>query len=139
MSLVFIKVQHLNPKKWKYHFFWSDMFRLENFSIWQIPVFSQRLADEKSSICCIEFETLEKQCWSYLRNIETAVNNFLQMFRTQSTPIGKIWLNIGICQTLGFPFLKMSPLNTKSSYRLKSYFLNKDSDADETRERTNLR
>jgi hypothetical protein len=24
----------------------------------------------------IEFERLEKQCWSYLRNVETAINHF---------------------------------------------------------------
>jgi hypothetical protein len=36
-------------------------------------VFGKILADEKSRIY-IEFETLEKQCWSFLRNIKTATN-----------------------------------------------------------------
>jgi hypothetical protein len=35
----------------------------------------------------IEFETLEKQYWSYLRNTKTAINYFLQTFRTESTHI----------------------------------------------------
>jgi hypothetical protein len=30
----------------------------------------------------IEFETLEKHCWSYLTNIKTAINYFLQKFCT---------------------------------------------------------
>jgi hypothetical protein len=30
----------------------------------------------------IEFETLGKQCWSYKRNIKTAINYFYKMFRT---------------------------------------------------------
>jgi hypothetical protein len=61
---------------------------------------------------CIEFETLENQCWSHLRNIKTAMNYFYKYF-AHILPIfliGKIWLNIGICQTLGFSILKMSPL-----------------------------
>jgi hypothetical protein len=28
----------------------------------------------------IEFETLENQCWSYLRNIQTAINYFYKHF-----------------------------------------------------------
>jgi hypothetical protein len=35
-----------------------------------------RLADKKSRIQYIEFETLKKQCWPYLRNIKTAKNYF---------------------------------------------------------------
>jgi hypothetical protein len=35
-----------------------------------------RLADKKSSIQYMELETLKKQCWSYLRNIKTAINYF---------------------------------------------------------------
>jgi hypothetical protein len=59
----------------------------------------------------IEFETLEKQCWSYLRNIKTAINYFFYKHFAHNLPIfllDKIWLNIGICQTLGFSILKMS-------------------------------
>jgi hypothetical protein len=32
-------------------------------------------------------KTLEKQCWSYLRNIKTAINYLLQTFHTLSTHI----------------------------------------------------
>jgi hypothetical protein len=63
----------------------------------------------------IEFETLEKQCWSYLRSIKTAINYFFNKHFTLNLPIfliGKIWLNIGIWQTLGFSNLKMFPQKT---------------------------
>jgi hypothetical protein len=46
-----------------------------------------RLADKKSRIPYIEFETLKKQCWSYLRNIKTAINYFLQTFCSKSSQI----------------------------------------------------
>jgi hypothetical protein len=48
-----------------------------------------RLADKKSRIYGIEFETLKKQCWSYLRNINmTAINYFfLQTFCSKSSQI----------------------------------------------------
>jgi hypothetical protein len=46
-----------------------------------------QVADEKSRIYHIEFETLEKQCRSYLRNIKTAINYFSQTFCTLSTLI----------------------------------------------------
>jgi hypothetical protein len=52
----------------------SDIFRLENLSIWQIPVFRYDLL--RRNLGYIEFEMLEKQCWSYLRNIERAINYF---------------------------------------------------------------
>jgi hypothetical protein len=42
------------------------------------PSVPLRVVDEKSRI--IEFETLEKQCWSYLRNIKTAINYFYKHF-----------------------------------------------------------
>jgi hypothetical protein len=54
----------------------------------------------------------KKQCWSYLRNIKTAINYFLQTFRAYNLPIfliGNSWLNIGVCQTQGFSILKMPP------------------------------
>jgi hypothetical protein len=72
----------------------------------------------------IAFETLEKQCCSYLRNIKTAINNFCKPF-AHNLPIffiGELWLNIGICQTLGFSIQKMSPqykIDTAVSNSLK--------------------
>jgi hypothetical protein len=41
-------------------------------SVWQIPVFRYGLLMRNRGY--IEFETLEKQCWSNLRNIKTAIN-----------------------------------------------------------------
>jgi hypothetical protein len=58
----------------------------------------------------IEFKSLEKQCWSYLMNIKTAINYFFYKRFTHKLPTfltGKIWLNIGICQTLKFSSLKI--------------------------------
>jgi hypothetical protein len=49
----------------------SNIFRLENLSVWQIPVFRYGLLMKNRGY--IEFETLKKQCWSYPRNIETAI------------------------------------------------------------------
>jgi hypothetical protein len=49
-------------------------------SVCQIPVFRYGLLMRNRGY--IEFETLEKQCWSYLRIIKTALNYFLQAFRT---------------------------------------------------------
>jgi hypothetical protein len=86
----------------------SDIFRLENRSVWQIPVFRYGLLMRNRG-----YIELEKQCWSYLRNIETAINFFFvyERFAQNLSRIShrKIWLNIGICQTLGFSILKMSP------------------------------
>jgi hypothetical protein len=68
-----------------------------------------RLADEKTGY--IEFQTLDKHSWLYLRNIKTAINYCFYKWCAHNLPIfliGKIWLNIGICQTLGFSILKMS-------------------------------
>jgi hypothetical protein len=79
-----------------------DIFRLENLNVCQLPVFRYGLLMRNRGY--IEFETLEKQCWSYIRNIKTAVNYFYTYF-TDNLPIfliGKIWQNIGICQTLGW-------------------------------------
>jgi hypothetical protein len=53
---------------------------LENLSVWQIPVFRYGLLMRNQGY--IEFETFEKQCCSYLRNIMTAIHYFLQTFRT---------------------------------------------------------
>jgi hypothetical protein len=52
----------------------------------------------------IEFETLEKQCWSYVRNIETPINYFLQ---TKFTHISqkKNLAEQGVFQTLAFSIL----------------------------------
>jgi hypothetical protein len=89
----------------------SDIFRLENLSVWQIPVFRHSLLTRNPGY--IEFEMLEKQWWSYLRNIKTAINYFFYKRYTHNLSLfltGKFWLNIGICQTLGFSILKMSPL-----------------------------
>jgi hypothetical protein len=44
-----------------------DIFRLENLRIWQIPVFRYGLLMQNRGY--IEFEKLEKQCWSCLMNI----------------------------------------------------------------------
>jgi hypothetical protein len=67
----------------------------------------------------MEFETLGKQCWPYLRNIDSnTVKDLLYKCFKHNLPIffkGKIWLNIGICQTLGFSILKMSLLNSGGS------------------------
>jgi hypothetical protein len=57
---------------------------------------------------------MEKQHWSYQRNIKKAINYFYKYF-AHILPIfliGKILLKIGICQTLGFSILKMSPLES---------------------------
>jgi hypothetical protein len=70
---------------------------------------------------------LEKHCRSSLRNIKTAINYFLQMFRTQSTHISdrKIlaehWNST--YSTLGFSILKMSPLYRPLSWWGKSFIL----------------
>jgi hypothetical protein len=93
----------------------SDIFRLENFSVWQIPVFRFGLLMRNRGY--IEFGTMGKQCLSYLRNIKTAINYFLLLHFLHFAPnlpkpiflIEKIWMNIGICQTLGFSILKMPP------------------------------
>jgi hypothetical protein len=63
-------------------FHWSrcDIFRLENLSVWQFLVFCNGLLMRNRGY--IEFETLEKQCWSYLRNIKPATNYILQTFCT---------------------------------------------------------
>jgi hypothetical protein len=45
---------------------------LEKLSVWQIPVFRYGLLMRNRGY--IEFETLEKQRWSYLWNIKTALN-----------------------------------------------------------------
>jgi hypothetical protein len=86
----------------------SDIFRLENLSVWQFPVLRYSLLMRNQGY--IEFETLKKPHWLYLRNTKTAINYLFKRL-THNLPIfltGKIWLNIGICQTLGFSFLKMS-------------------------------
>jgi hypothetical protein len=75
----------------------SDIFRLENLSVWQIPVFLYGLLMRNRGY--IEFDTLEKQCWAYLGN--KATNYFFyKRFAHVSTHtvflIGKIYLNIGI-------------------------------------------
>jgi hypothetical protein len=46
-----------------------------NLSVWKIPVFHYYglLIINREYI---EFETLKKQFWSYLRNIKTAINYF---------------------------------------------------------------
>jgi hypothetical protein len=41
---------------------------------WQIPVFSYGLLMSHRGY--IDFEMLETQCWSYLRNIKTSINSF---------------------------------------------------------------
>jgi hypothetical protein len=88
---------------------WSDIFRLENLSVWQIPVFRDGLLMRNRGYS--ECETLEKWCWSYLRNIKAAINYFYKNFPHNLTIflIGKMFPNIGIFQTLGFSILKMSP------------------------------
>jgi hypothetical protein len=75
------------------------------------PSVPLRLADEKSRIYWVwnvgkaefviwkEYEDSNKLFFTHFLQIKTI---FL---------IGKIWLNIAICQTLGFFILKMSPLN----------------------------
>jgi hypothetical protein len=90
----------------------SDIFRLENLSVWQIPVFLYGLLRRNWGY--IEFEMLEKQCCSYLRNIKTAINYVCKRFEHNLLIflIGKIWMNIGICQTLGFSILKMPALDS---------------------------
>jgi hypothetical protein len=57
----------------------SDIFRLENLSVWRIPAFRYGLP--MINLGHNEFETLEKPCRPYLRNIKTAINYFLQTFR----------------------------------------------------------
>jgi hypothetical protein len=97
-----------------YNGIWSDIFGLENLSVWQIKVFQCDLLMRNWGY--IECETWEKQCWSYLRNIRTAINYFFYKRFAHNLLIfliGNIWLNIGICQTLGFSILKMSPLKSK--------------------------
>jgi hypothetical protein len=53
----------------------SDICRLENLSVEQIPVFCYGWLMRNWGY--IEFETLEKLCWSYLRNIKTTINYFV--------------------------------------------------------------
>jgi hypothetical protein len=84
----------------------SYIFRLENLSVWQIPVFCYgSLVRDRGYI---ELELLENHFWSYLRNIKTAINYFFYKCFAHNLPIflvGKIWLNIGICHILGFSIL----------------------------------
>jgi hypothetical protein len=56
------------------------LYRLENLSVWQISVFRYGLLMRNQGY--IEVERLEKQCWSNLSNIKTAINYFLQIFCT---------------------------------------------------------
>jgi hypothetical protein len=55
-----------------------------------------------------------KKCWSFLRNIKTAKNYFFYKRFAQNLAKLNFWLNIGICQTLGFSILKMS-LRTRNA------------------------
>jgi hypothetical protein len=97
---------------------------LEGKISWRLanPSFPRRLSDLE--IMDINWVwNLEKQCWSYLRNIKTAINYFFYERFALNQPIfliGKIWMNIGICKTLGFSILKMRPL---SAYIIYPYFL----------------
>jgi hypothetical protein len=59
--------------------FRSDIFRvrLENLSVFGKYQCSETACWFEIEDICIELETLEKQCWSYLRNIKTVINYFL--------------------------------------------------------------
>jgi hypothetical protein len=70
-------------------------------SVWQVPVFRYGLLMRNRGY--IKFETLEKQRWSYLRNIKTARNYFYKHF----AKVAEHW---DLPNTLGFSILKMSPL-----------------------------
>jgi hypothetical protein len=86
-----------------------DIFRPKNLSIWQISVFRYGLLMRNRGY--IKLETLNKQCWPYLRNIKTAINYFLQTFRTSSTHIShrKNLAEYWDLRTLEFSISKMSP------------------------------
>jgi hypothetical protein len=81
----------------------SDIFRLKNLSVWQIPVFCYGLLMRNQGY--IEFETLEKTVLALItsaENIKTAINYFYNCFAHNLSIFltGKLCLNIGICQTI---------------------------------------
>jgi hypothetical protein len=76
---------------------------------WKISVFGKSQCSATACWWDIENRVRKKQCWSYLRQ---QVTIFVYKCFVYDLPIfllGKPWLNIGICPTLGFSILKMSP------------------------------
>jgi hypothetical protein len=80
---------------------------------------SQCLANPSVSLMrnrgSVEFETLEKTVLVISKEYLDSNKLFFYKRFVHNLPIfliGKIWLNIGICQTLGFSILKMWPRNS---------------------------
>jgi hypothetical protein len=91
--------------------------------IGKISVFGKSQCSATACLWEIE-DILNLKRWKnsvgHLRNIKTAINYFTNVSHP-NLPIlliGKMWLNIGIYQTLGFSILKMSPQCAAASHMI---------------------